>query len=138
MLVMLMCIVTECSISVCQRTDSNHHVSDGYSRTVNRNLRFVYHRYRISEAQTGLYRAADGSLNGKRVTQLFLVLKIVWVSSVPRKHPSAPFQGTAGFERVTWKFVSRFSLARLEALRLGPELRRMKMLLEVLTEQTQH
>lgn len=116
-----MCIISKCRISACQRTGSNHNVSDGYSWTVIRNLSLIYCRYKISLAQTGLYRAAGGSLDGKCVTQLFPVLKIVWVSSVPRKHLSAPFQRPAGFERVPWKFVLWFSLAMLEVLRPGPE-----------------
>lgn len=77
-------------------------------------------------------------MNGKLVVQQFLVLKIVWVNSVPRKHPSAPLHGAAGFESVLWKFVPQFSLALVEVLRLRPEPRRVKMLLEVLTAHTQH
>jgi len=44
----LICIITECRISACWRTDSNHNVSDGYRGTVNRDRRFSYCSYKIS------------------------------------------------------------------------------------------
>lgn len=40
---------------------------------------------------------------------------------------SVPFQDTAGFKRITWKFVSWFSLATLGISRLGAEPTRGKI-----------
>lgn len=109
-------IITKWRIFACWWADPSH---NGYSCTVNRNLRFIYCSYNTLQARIGLYRAAGGSLNAKCVSQFFLVLKIAWVRSVPRKQWPAPCQGTDRFGRVTWKFGWYFSLATLGGLKTG-------------------
>lgn len=98
--------ITDCRIPACCGADSSHNVSDLLQLNSKwGTLRCTYCSCKISQALTGLHRAAESSMNGKLVVPQLPVLKVVWVNSVPRKHPSAPFRGAAGFERVLWKFV---------------------------------
>lgn len=137
-LVVLIAAVSDCRTAACWGVVQAIMSLICYSWAVNGLLRCTHCSCKIFWALSGLCRAAEGSMNGKLVVQQFPVLKIVWANSVPRKCPSAPFHGAAGFGRVPWKFVLWFSLAVLEVLRLRPEPRRVKMFLQVLTEHTQH